>query len=72
MRVKRFKEGRIGDPTIEEFKIRKPFGFSSFHKELIRLPESWIKTTGDLLFWREHHKVSSIRVFVPGIFAHER
>ncbi|KAJ5115901.1 hypothetical protein N7456_000249 [Penicillium angulare] len=36
--------------------IKKPFGFSHFPKELAPLPRSWIETTGNLVFWNQHHK----------------
>ncbi|CDM31988.1 hypothetical protein DTO013E5_9654 [Penicillium roqueforti] len=36
--------------------IHKPFGFSSFPGEHVRLPRSWIETTGDLVFWEQHQK----------------
>lgn len=36
--------------------IHKPFGFSYFPMELMPAPKSWIKTTGNLVFWREHKK----------------
>lgn len=42
--------------------IRKPFGFSSFPMELARLPRSWIQTTGNLVFWEQHQKVSNLTV----------
>ncbi|KAJ5639380.1 uncharacterized protein N7484_007242 [Penicillium longicatenatum] len=37
--------------------IQKPFGFSSFPKELAPLPRSWIETSGNLVYWGEHEKV---------------
>lgn len=37
--------------------IKKPFGFSSFPKELAPLPRSWIETTGNLVYWADHKKV---------------
>ncbi|CAG8300740.1 unnamed protein product [Penicillium salamii] len=36
--------------------IKKPLGFSSFPKELARLPRSWVETTGNLVFWQQHQK----------------
>ncbi|KAL1982328.1 hypothetical protein VTN96DRAFT_1422 [Rasamsonia emersonii] len=36
--------------------IRKPFGFSYFPMELVPVPRSWIETTGNLVFWRQHEK----------------
>jgi microsomal epoxide hydrolase len=39
--------------------ITKPFGFSAFPKEIVPSPRSWIETTGNLVFYREHDKVRS-------------
>ena len=36
--------------------LRKPLGFSWFPKELAPIPKSWLATTGDLVFYREHHE----------------
>ncbi|KAH8809006.1 Alpha/Beta hydrolase protein [Xylogone sp. PMI_703] len=36
--------------------INKPLGFSYFPKELVPIPQSWIETTGNLVFWRQHEK----------------
>ncbi|KAE8382861.1 Alpha/Beta hydrolase protein [Aspergillus bertholletiae] len=36
--------------------IQKPLGFSSFPVELFPVPKSWIETTGNLVFWREHQR----------------
>ncbi|KAJ5289069.1 hypothetical protein N7478_002099 [Penicillium angulare] len=36
--------------------IKKPLGFSHFPKELAPLPRSWVETTGNLVFWNQHHK----------------
>jgi microsomal epoxide hydrolase len=38
--------------------IHKPFGFSFFPRELAPLPRSWIETTGNLVYWEQHKKVS--------------
>ncbi|GKZ22118.1 hypothetical protein AbraIFM66951_008854 [Aspergillus brasiliensis] len=37
-----------------ELYIHKPFGFSFFPKDLCPVPRSWIATTGDLVFFRDH------------------
>ncbi|KAH7364659.1 epoxide hydrolase [Rhexocercosporidium sp. MPI-PUGE-AT-0058] len=39
-----------------EPKVRVPFGFSNFPKELIPVPRSWAETEGNLVFYREHKK----------------
>ncbi|KAF7585286.1 hypothetical protein BBP40_011436 [Aspergillus hancockii] len=36
--------------------IHKPFGYSYFPIELFPVPKSWVETTGNLVFWREHQK----------------
>lgn len=45
--------------------IHKPFGFSSFPGEHVRLPRSWIETTGDLVFWEQHQKVYDVAFEEP-------
>lgn len=40
--------------------IQKPFGFSYFPKEIAAIPRAWVSTTGNLIFWREHDKVSTL------------
>lgn len=45
---------KTGDPQAPEWHIKKPMGFSSFPKELCPVPESWAKTTGNLVFFRKH------------------
>ena len=37
--------------------IQKPLGFSYFPVELFPVPKSWVETTGNLVFWREHQQV---------------
>lgn len=39
--------------------IEKPLGFSSFPKELLPVPRSWIETTGNLVHFKNHDKVCS-------------
>ncbi|OJJ79730.1 epoxide hydrolase family protein [Aspergillus glaucus CBS 516.65] len=36
--------------------ISKPFGFSYFPNEVLPVPRSWVETSGNLVFWREHQK----------------
>ncbi|KAH8703842.1 Alpha/Beta hydrolase protein [Talaromyces proteolyticus] len=36
--------------------IHKPLGFSSFPMELAPVPRSWVETTGNLVYWRQHQK----------------
>ncbi|KAJ5594177.1 uncharacterized protein N7459_000385 [Penicillium hispanicum] len=36
--------------------IKKPLGFSAFPMELAPLPRSWVETTGNLVYWGQHHK----------------
>ncbi|KAJ6619460.1 Alpha/Beta hydrolase protein [Mycena sp. CBHHK59/15] len=38
------------------WRITKPFGFSSFPKEILPSPRAWIETTGVLVFYWEHAK----------------
>lgn len=38
--------------------INKPFGYSWFPKEITPVPRAWAATTGDLVFYRQHSKVS--------------
>lgn len=38
--------------------LKVPYGFSSFPLELYSSPKEWIETTGNLVFYREHDKVS--------------
>lgn len=40
--------------------IHKPLGFSYFPVELFPVPKSWVETTGNLVFWREHQRVCCI------------
>ncbi|KAJ5930261.1 Epoxide hydrolase [Penicillium verhagenii] len=51
-----FPPPAIPGPNDPRWYIRKPFGFSSFPRELATLPRSWIETTGDLVYWGEHEK----------------
>lgn len=50
-----FTPGVIGAHENPEWYIKKPFGFSFFPKELAPVPQAWAATTGDLVFYREHH-----------------
>ncbi|PWY88006.1 epoxide hydrolase [Aspergillus sclerotioniger CBS 115572] len=38
----------------KELYIHKPFGYSYFPMEIVPVPQSWVATTGDLVFFREH------------------
>ena len=42
-----------GDP---EYKINKPLGYSYFPKELAPMPKSWVATTGNLVWHRQHDR----------------
>ncbi|KAJ7029997.1 hypothetical protein C8F04DRAFT_1114984 [Mycena alexandri] len=43
----------VDDPA---YYIQQPFGYSSFAKEITPMPQSWVSTTGSLVFYREHEK----------------
>ena len=46
--------------------IHKPLGYSWFHKELAAMPKSWVATTGNLVFHRQHTKVRSFScLYIP-------
>ncbi|PVH81183.1 alpha/beta-hydrolase [Cadophora sp. DSE1049] len=49
-----FTPGNIGAHENPRWKIKKPFGFSWFPKEIAPVPRAWVETTGDLIWWREH------------------
>lgn len=44
------------DSIVNTLKV--PYGFSSFPLEIYSSPKEWIKTTGNLVYYREHDKVS--------------
>lgn len=33
-----------------------PFGYSDFARELVRVPEKWVATTGNLVYYKHHEK----------------
>ncbi|KZP29746.1 epoxide hydrolase [Athelia psychrophila] len=49
----RQKTAQHSDP---EWRITKPLGYSCFPKELFPMPESWVATTGNLVFYKAHDK----------------
>lgn len=49
--------GNVGVHGNPIWYIHKPLGFSLFPKDLCPVPRSWIQTTGDLVFFREHSQV---------------
>ena len=50
-----------------EYSIRKPFGYSSFPEEIIGTPRAWLEQTSDLVFYREHKKVTPLLNDVAGV-----
>ncbi|KAK1139968.1 hypothetical protein N8T08_010964 [Aspergillus melleus] len=36
--------------------IRKPLGFSSFPKEIMPIPKSWLEGTGNVVYFKDHRK----------------
>lgn len=40
-----------------KYRLEKPFGFSSFKKEISATPEAWAGRNGNLQFYRYHDKV---------------
>jgi microsomal epoxide hydrolase len=44
----------IGAHENPAWHINKPLGFSWFPKELAPIPKSWLETTGQLVFHRQH------------------
>ena len=53
-----FTPGVVGAHEDPKWYINKPMGFSWFPKELAPIPQAWVETTGNLVFHREHAKVS--------------
>ncbi|KAK3643090.1 hypothetical protein LTR56_010464 [Elasticomyces elasticus] len=51
-----FTPGTIGAHENPAWHINKPLGFSWFPKEIAPVPKAWIKTTGDLVWFRQHDK----------------
>jgi len=57
------------DAWREEFKIRKPFGFSWFPKEVTPQPKEWIAGEGDMIFFKTHEKVRQLPCIAGATFA---
>ncbi|KAA8651353.1 uncharacterized protein ATNIH1004_000235 [Aspergillus tanneri] len=51
-----FEPDSIGSHANPEWYIKKPLGFSSFLHEIAPTPASWVRTTGNLVFYRRHDK----------------
>ncbi|KAF5603228.1 microsomal epoxide hydrolase [Fusarium pseudocircinatum] len=52
----RFDPDYPGAHDHPKWKISKPLGYSWFPFELAPIPVSWVKTTGNLAFWRDHER----------------
>lgn len=39
--------------------LMKPFGYSNFPKEIMPAPKEWVEKEANMVFYREHEKVSS-------------
>ncbi|KAF5565914.1 microsomal epoxide hydrolase [Fusarium napiforme] len=52
----RFDPDYPGAHDHPKWKISKPLGYSWFPFELAPIPVSWVKTTGNLVFWRDHER----------------
>lgn len=50
----------IASSNDKRWYISKAFGFSYFPNEVFPVPRSWIETTGNLVFWRDHQKVRTL------------
>lgn len=50
-----FTPGVVGAHENPEWYVHKPMGYSYFPIELSPTPRSWAATTGDLVFYRQHH-----------------
>ncbi|KII87369.1 hypothetical protein PLICRDRAFT_252879 [Plicaturopsis crispa FD-325 SS-3] len=48
--------GKPGAHDHPEWYVNKPLGFSAYPRELVCTPRSWVATTGNLVFYREHDK----------------
>ena len=55
-----FTPGVVGAHENPAWYIKKPLGYSYFPMELSPTPRSWVATTGDLVFYRQHHSVSTV------------
>lgn len=36
--------------------LKKPIGHSNFPRELLPMPKSWVETTGNVVWYRDHAK----------------
>ncbi|KAK5994496.1 Putative epoxide hydrolase [Cladobotryum mycophilum] len=50
-----FVPGCVGAHENPIWHIHKPLGFSWFPKEIAPVPKSWAETTGNLVFFKQHH-----------------
>ena len=51
-----FTPGAVGAHENPEWYIHKPLGFSWFPREIAPVPQAWIETTGDLVWFRQHER----------------
>ncbi|KAI9826413.1 MAG: hypothetical protein M1819_007376 [Sarea resinae] len=54
----------MGAHSDPKWHISKPFGFSWFPNEIPPMPQKWVATTGDLVFWRQHAEVRKSLAFL--------
>ncbi|KAF2112622.1 Alpha/Beta hydrolase protein [Lophiotrema nucula] len=47
-------ENGVGPHSNPKYKFKKPFGYSYFPLEIAPMPLSWVKTSGNLVWHREH------------------
>lgn len=55
---RQFHGSNAGDYAIhanEKYYCKKPMGYSYFPKEVAPIPKSWVQTTGNLV-WHKQHK----------------
>jgi len=52
----RYAPDQFGAHATPKNHIKKPLGYSWFPKELAPVPRSWVETTGNLVFHRQHSK----------------
>ncbi|KAF2636609.1 alpha/beta-hydrolase [Massarina eburnea CBS 473.64] len=48
---------------LPEYKFKKPFGYSYFPMEIAPMPLSWVKESGNLVWYREHHSGGHFAAF---------
>lgn len=51
-------------PLVGELYIHKPLGFSYFPKELLPVPESWVRKTGNLVYFKQHTEVRPLACLI--------